>query len=481
LFPYRGFNNKKGALMPSTPGDDSFETRVIGLRSMILMMAGIGLLVGGYGLINARGEGFDLFAVLPSAVGLFFFVICIVTFKLGKLKLASWFVVITIFSAFTLELILTGKINQYSFYGFFVLAFLAGMVLHQSRSITLIVMVVLVAFIQVFGSQLSGYRPIAMPGGAGLDLLIHSLLLSLAAAIGSFLGRDLDRSFERSERYSQQFRAIFNQSEDAIFLTDLNFRIQELNQQATRLLQQPAEGLLGTRILDYAVDQMQSEVNELASDLLAAGRLTNVRMPFNNEDGSQQYLQISANLIFQESGAPDHIQVIVRDITERIMVEDRIQRLALKDHLTKVDNRLSLTYRLNSLITKMNRDGGNFALVYFDLDNFKSVNDQFGHLIGDRLLVAFTKRLLGAIRSSDFLARIGGDEFVLIFENYAADRPLDSAIERIRKTLENPFKIGEHLIELEASFGISRYPEDSSDPAELLDLADSAMYSSKRT
>jgi diguanylate cyclase (GGDEF)-like protein len=246
-------------------------------------------------------------------------------------------------------------------------------------------------------------------------------------------------------------------------------------------MNQPVETLLGKRILDFTPKSIEAQVNEMVSDILVNGRLANIHMPFLTGEGTELFLQISANLIFIDGGKPDHVQIVLRDITERKLVEERIQRLALQDHLTKVDNRLSFTYRLNSLIAKMNRDGGHFALVYFDLDNFKAVNDRYGHYIGDKVLVAFTQRLHSSIRRNDFLARMGGDEFVLILENYLSEDELEIALHRIMDGLSDPFKIGEHLIHLQTSYGVSCYPVDGNNPEKLLQHADSAMYSYKRS
>ena len=131
-------------------------------------------------------------------------------------------------------------------------------------------------------------------------------------------------------------------------------------------------------------------------------------------------------------------------------------------------------------IAKMKRGNGQFALVYLDLDNFKTVNDKYGHSVGDKVLVAFTKRLLGAIRKTDFLARVGGDEFVLILENYTSQADLDITMGRIDQSLSEPFKIKTHLINLVASYGISHFPADGDDAEMLLKMADTAMYSSKK-
>ncbi len=155
-----------------------------------------------------------------------------------------------------------------------------------------------------------------------------------------------------------------------------------------------------------------------------------------------------------------------------------LTELALHDGLTKLPNRLLLEDRIGQSILKVQRNGGHFALLFMDLDGFKPVNDAFGHHIGDQLLVAVAQRLRANLRAQDSLARIGGDEFVLLAELRQADDAA-SVAGQVVSLLSQPFRVDEHELRVSTSVGIAVYPGDGIDQQELLINADAAMYHAK--
>lgn len=453
------------------------KTKVVGLRITLQMVGVLGLL---FCLKVLAWNDFVTTYSYALISGWSMYILSVLSFRAGKTNFSGWLLVFAIWVTFVLVLIFAGEIDSFVFYGYFVMIFLIGMFLYD---IQLTVLIALIAGSVLGHFVVSNFSvlPSAVEAGSRTSMtLLHTVILALAAIISKGIGRELDRIFDHSENLSQQFQAIFDQSADSIFLTDVDFIIQKLNPRAAELVDQPPEEVIGKNIYHYVPPDAKKQVEELAHDTLENGKISKIKMSFLNREGDRLHIQISTNMIYHDDETPDHIQIILRDITERKLVEDRIQRLALQDHLTKVDNRLSLQYRLSSLIAKMYRDGGRFALVYFDLNNFKAVNDRYGHYIGDQMLIAFTRRLHGATREEDFLARMGGDEFVLILENYQSEDELEITLARIASIMAEPFKIGDHLIYLETSYGISCYPEDGDDFEALLKCADSAMYLNKR-
>lgn len=155
-----------------------------------------------------------------------------------------------------------------------------------------------------------------------------------------------------------------------------------------------------------------------------------------------------------------------------------LTQLALHDGLTKLPNRLLLEDRINQNILKLQRNGGYFALLFMDLDGFKPVNDAFGHHVGDQLLVAVAQRLRAHLRANDSLARIGGDEFVLLAELRHPDDASNVA-SHVVGLLSQPFEIDGHELRVSTSVGIALYPGDGVDQQELLINADAAMYHAK--
>jgi diguanylate cyclase len=155
-----------------------------------------------------------------------------------------------------------------------------------------------------------------------------------------------------------------------------------------------------------------------------------------------------------------------------------LTQLALHDPLTKLPNRLLLEDRIGQSIHKVARKGGHFALMFMDIDGFKPVNDAFGHHVGDLLLSAVGERLRQRLRAQDTLARVGGDEFVLLAELREADDAVNLA-EQIVQLLSQPFSVGEHELRVSASVGIALYPGDGEEQQALLRNADAAMYHAK--
>ena len=155
-----------------------------------------------------------------------------------------------------------------------------------------------------------------------------------------------------------------------------------------------------------------------------------------------------------------------------------LTQLALHDPLTKLPNRLLLEDRVGQSIHKMARKGGHFALMFMDLDGFKPINDAYGHHIGDLLLCAVGARLRERLRAQDTLARVGGDEFVLLAELHEPDDAVSLANQLIQ-LIGQPFRVGEHELRVSTSVGIALYPGDGVDQQSLLLNADAAMYHAK--
>ena len=155
-----------------------------------------------------------------------------------------------------------------------------------------------------------------------------------------------------------------------------------------------------------------------------------------------------------------------------------LAQLALQDTLTRLPNRILLEDRLDQAINKADREGTHFALMFMDLDGFKTVNDAYGHDIGDKLLVAVTQRLLLPLKGQFTLARIGGDEFVLLAEVGGPDDAASLANALVR-TIDSPFNVDPYELVVTLSIGIALYPHDGKTDRELMFNADAAMYHTK--
>ncbi|MBO9537541.1 EAL domain-containing protein [Herbaspirillum sp.] len=159
---------------------------------------------------------------------------------------------------------------------------------------------------------------------------------------------------------------------------------------------------------------------------------------------------------------------------------EELTQMVLHDHLTKLPNRTLLEDRLTQAIHKASRNKGRFALMFMDLDGFKSINDSLGHHIGDRLLVEVAQRLSGVVRAQDTVARLGGDEFVILAELNKPDDAMPVA-EKLVEAVNLPFMVEKHELRVSASIGIAIYPDDGNTRHDLVINADAAMYHTKRS
>jgi diguanylate cyclase (GGDEF)-like protein/PAS domain S-box-containing protein len=165
---------------------------------------------------------------------------------------------------------------------------------------------------------------------------------------------------------------------------------------------------------------------------------------------------------------------------ERKQLHDQLQFLAQYDALTRLPNRQLLHDRLESTLARARRGATGFSLLYLDLDKFKQVNDRFGHAAGDRLLQEVANRISHCIREADTVARIGGDEFVVLLEHVVLADDAALVADKIRDALTQPVIIGEHVVQTCPSIGTAMYPEHGDSAHQLLKHADEAMYLAKK-
>ncbi len=187
----------------------------------------------------------------------------------------------------------------------------------------------------------------------------------------------------------------------------------------------------------------------------------------------------SDRAIMWDQGKYVRLQVAT-DITELKNAEKRLAHMALSDPLTDLPNRIHFERDLEMAIKDAKNNRSKTAILFLDLDKFKSVNDRYGHNVGDLLLQKLTRRLQGCLRESDMVARASGDEFTFILRNIPDDKTIDKISQRIIAAVSTPFKINGIKIVISGSLGISIYPEDGENADHLLQNADQAMYQCKK-
>ncbi|WP_052808215.1 two-component system response regulator [Methyloterricola oryzae] len=201
---------------------------------------------------------------------------------------------------------------------------------------------------------------------------------------------------------------------------------------------------------------------------------------WNKRKEGQIYAELLAiSVVRDNAGRVQHYIGVFSDISLIKEHEAELYRIANYDILTGVPNRRLLVERLGQAVNHARKSGKPFAICYLDLDGFKPINDQLGHDMGDRLLVGVAERIKTVLRSADTLARIGGDEFVLLFADLAESNESTRIIERIQAALSSPFQINGLPINITASLGVTLFPLDDADADTLLRHADQAMYRAK--
>ncbi len=202
-------------------------------------------------------------------------------------------------------------------------------------------------------------------------------------------------------------------------------------------------------------------------------------------DGSIHWLRETGNVVKSADNSVVKMMGVVRDITEEKASASLLHQLAHYDPLTGLPNRLVLEDRLSKALERARASKTRVALVFVDLNDFKEINDQYGHAAGDRMLISAATRLNKILRSSDTVARIGGDEFVIILEDLIPGKSLQeeaqSLCEKIFAELSPRVAIGSDQCYIGTSLGVAVFPDHTSNRNTLLHIADLAMYEAKRS
>ncbi|MEJ2513660.1 MAG: EAL domain-containing protein [Gammaproteobacteria bacterium] len=204
---------------------------------------------------------------------------------------------------------------------------------------------------------------------------------------------------------------------------------------------------------------------------------------FHRNAGAPQgiYLSVNARPMRDADGLITGGIVSLRDISDRKRAEQELSRLALYDHLTRVPNRAFFVESLDKAVARARRAGKGLAVLLLNLDRFKRINDELGQEAGDRVLNDVAQRLIGGLRAGDFVARIGGDEFAVLFEDYGHFERAAGLARKIREILAPPLHVDGRDVPVTCSIGIASFPDCGEDAVTLLKTADIAMYRAKES
>ena len=232
------------------------------------------------------------------------------------------------------------------------------------------------------------------------------------------------------------------------------------------------------------VAELKQRIQQQVTDFLngqAPDRVYIEEIQEQRKDGTYIWAEAIFKLYRNEENGHVEMHGVTRDISERKAAHEEIRRMAYHDSLTGLPNRKLLNERLTQALIAAKREGTRVALMFLDLDKFKQINDTLGHDIGDQLLIESAARMQACVRESDTLARIGGDEFIILLRNQETEEDALKVAEKIRYALSQPFDIATHQFAISSSIGVAIYPEHGLHPEELSKSADLAMYLAKQT
>jgi diguanylate cyclase (GGDEF)-like protein/PAS domain S-box-containing protein len=297
------------------------------------------------------------------------------------------------------------------------------------------------------------------------------------------LVEDISERLQAEARY----RTIVENAPEAILLFDLRGALVECNDNALRLLRYSREEIANKRVFDLspskqADGQLTAELGQVYMRRVMAGEAPVFEWLHRDSAGRQISCEVR---LVRMPGDPVLIRTSITDISERQRYQREIERLAFSDELTGLPNRRLLLDRLQHAMDRELRENTLGALLFIDLDHFKTVNDSLGHQVGDGLLREVTVRLAGGLRAEDTLARMGGDEFVVLLEGLdsvpqlAAESAAITA-EKLLKSLVGSCWIDGHELSISASIGIALHPFGNQLALDVLKQADTAMYRAKQ-
>lgn len=288
----------------------------------------------------------------------------------------------------------------------------------------------------------------------------------------------VDRSNEKEiERQLLLSATVMEASRDGILICDHERKVLSANESYLRMTGLKEESVIGK--VSSFIDGDESETTDEIYDRLKQDGYWQGDNKLQLAHGGNLPVRISISTVCSDSGDLTYYVAVYTDISERKALEYELTTMAHYDHLTGLANRSLYVDRLDTAITRAERNNKHCALLFIDLDKFKPVNDQYGHETGDVLLRQVAVRLLSLSRKSDTVGRLGGDEFVMVIEEWAEADSVISFAEKIAQQLHQPFYIENIKICIGCSIGVAIYPENGSTSQELIRSADSAMYKIK--
>lgn len=291
--------------------------------------------------------------------------------------------------------------------------------------------------------------------------------------------KNFQLSLQRQKNTAQNYLDIVGV---LILVLDIDKKVQLINRHGCDIIGYSADEVIGKNwVENFLPERFWKKVSEVGDSLTHHDkhRITYFENPVLTKNGEERLIAWRNTSLVDEEGTIIGILTSGEDITERKLSEEKILYLANFDPLTGLPNRTQMNDHLRYTVNLTKRSGGNFAILFLDLDHFKEINDSLGHSYGDELLKEIAHRLKAAIREEDTLSRLGGDEFILLLPDTNSIEASQVA-QKLLEIIALPISVEAHEFSVTSSIGIALYPVDGTEVEPLLKNADTAMYRAKQ-
>ncbi len=288
--------------------------------------------------------------------------------------------------------------------------------------------------------------------------------------------------FDAVRAEAARFRMITTAMEDLVLVLDPQGAVEYASPSFAPSTGHDPDRLLGQRIIELIAPEDRKPVVAWFESHAEASGENGGRVEFRLRcsGGHHLWVESTATAVRDEENRLQRVVASGRVITERKRLEAELAQLAFYDNVTGLANRALLLDRLSQALERLQRAGGRIALCFVDLDRFKEINDTLGHAVGDQVLREVARRLNACVRTTDTLARFGGDEFVLLIDDVGSEDVAKTIVSRLERAMEPPLQLDGREIQMLASFGLAFSQPGATDADALLGEADMAMYKAKQ-
>jgi len=316
-----------------------------------------------------------------------------------------------------------------------------------------------------------------------VEIVCHDVEFDGAEAmlVAAYDVTDRQRAQEAARLAEEKYRAIFDNAVVGIFQHMPDGRPLHINPAFARMHGYDSPEQLLAEVSNAAAQLFVEPLRmaEIAQQAMEHGVVRSAELELYRRDRSRFWVMVNLRVVRDGSGAVQCFEGTAEDITARKAAEAQVEFLAYHDALTGLPNRMLFMDRLKNALAGARRKPTNLAVLFVDLDRFKYVNDSLGHSAGDEMLSEIAGRLRRCLREEDTVARVGGDEFLVMLREVSSRDEVEAAAERIREEITKSFTIQNQVLTMGCSIGISLCPDDEADGETLIRKADIAMYAAK--